>query len=238
MYCLKHAAELECYGQGGPSKPRCSRPGCEGGHAVGAHKLLGEVDGCVNLATGEDCESDEEEEWWVNAVRVEEEEEDLEELKDPEPGESGEKSDNYYISPCTRKDNSGLEDELEHFWDAPIPSDPDEQEEERWWSPGPQELSSEEDKEEVWYLTSILGTETIEDNRKERAPTPQRRSATSSNSKDHQTTGEDSVVVGGRSPELPRDAGPSAMKGPKRRKLRKKETMSEDKKWETARHDA
>jgi hypothetical protein len=36
MYCLKHAAELECYGQGGPSKPRCAQPECGGGHATGA----------------------------------------------------------------------------------------------------------------------------------------------------------------------------------------------------------
>jgi hypothetical protein len=137
MYCLKHAAELECYGQGGPSKPRCARPECGGRHAIGAHKLLGEADACVNLTTGDSCESDEKEEWWVNTVRVEEEGKDLEEVEDPEPGEDGERADKYYISPCTRKDDSGLEDELEYFWDAPIPSDPDEREEERWWSPGP-----------------------------------------------------------------------------------------------------
>jgi hypothetical protein len=57
MYCLKHAAELECYGQGGPSKPRCTQPECGGKHAVGAHKLLGECDACVNLATGDNYES-------------------------------------------------------------------------------------------------------------------------------------------------------------------------------------
>jgi hypothetical protein len=51
MYCLKHAAELECFGQGGFSKLRCTQPGCGGKHAVGAHKLLGEGDACVNLAT-------------------------------------------------------------------------------------------------------------------------------------------------------------------------------------------
>jgi hypothetical protein len=44
-----------------------------------------------------------------------------------------------------RKDDSGLEDELEYFWDAPIPSD--EHEEDRWWSPGPQEPSSEDEEE-------------------------------------------------------------------------------------------
>ncbi len=68
MYCLKYAAELECYGQGGPSKPRCTWSECGGRHAMGAHKLLGEIDACVNLVTGNDCESDEEEEWLVNTV--------------------------------------------------------------------------------------------------------------------------------------------------------------------------
>ncbi len=30
LYCLKHAAELECFGQGGFSKPKCMRPGAMG----------------------------------------------------------------------------------------------------------------------------------------------------------------------------------------------------------------
>ncbi len=75
MYCLRHAAELECYGRGSPAKPKCLQPKCEGRHAARAHKLLGEVNACVNFVAGEDCESDEDEEWWVNIVRVEEEEE-------------------------------------------------------------------------------------------------------------------------------------------------------------------
>ncbi len=63
LYCLKHAAELECFGQGGFSKPKCMQPGCNGEHAVSAHRLLGESDACVNLTTGGDYESEEEEEW-------------------------------------------------------------------------------------------------------------------------------------------------------------------------------
>ncbi len=90
MYYLKHAAELECYGQGGPAKPRCTQPECGGKHAIGAHKLLGEGDACVNLATGDNYESEEEEEWWVNTVRVEEEEENLEEMEDGVRREQGE----------------------------------------------------------------------------------------------------------------------------------------------------
>jgi hypothetical protein len=29
-FCLRHAAELECYGRGGLSKPKCTQPGCDG----------------------------------------------------------------------------------------------------------------------------------------------------------------------------------------------------------------
>jgi hypothetical protein len=238
MYCLKNAPELECYGRGGPSKPRCARPECGGRHAIGAHKLLGEADACVNLATGNGCESDEDEEWWVNTVRVEEEEENLEELEDPEPEENRERADRYCISTCTRKDDSGLEDELEYFWDAPIPSDLDEREGDRWWSPGPQEPSSEEGKEEVRYLTSILGTEAKENDEKEGVPSPQRGIATSPNSRDHRIAVERSAVGEEGSPELPHDAEPSATKDPKRRRLRKKETIDESRRWEIVRHDA
>ncbi len=41
QYCLKHAAEVECYGQGDFSKPKCMQTRCDGEHAVGVHKLLG-----------------------------------------------------------------------------------------------------------------------------------------------------------------------------------------------------
>ncbi len=38
-----------------------------------------------------------------------------------ELGESEGEADSYCISACMRKDDSGLEDEVEYFWDAPIP---------------------------------------------------------------------------------------------------------------------
>ncbi len=54
MFCLKHAAELECYGRGGLSKPRCAQPGCDREHTPGVHKLMGEESAGVNLiAEGE-----------------------------------------------------------------------------------------------------------------------------------------------------------------------------------------
>jgi hypothetical protein len=79
MFCLKHAAELECYGRGGLSKPRCALPGCDGEHTPGVHKLMGEESAGVNIiAEDRDEEEDEEEEegeyedegWWVGTVGV------------------------------------------------------------------------------------------------------------------------------------------------------------------------
>jgi hypothetical protein len=59
-FCLKHSAELECYGRGGLSKPRCTRPGCDGEHTPGAHMLMGKSDAEVNIvAVDEDGEGDE-----------------------------------------------------------------------------------------------------------------------------------------------------------------------------------
>jgi hypothetical protein len=75
MICLKHAAELECYGRGGLSKPRCTQAGCDGEHTPGVHKLMGEDSAGVNvIAEGESedenetREEDEDEGWWVGTV--------------------------------------------------------------------------------------------------------------------------------------------------------------------------
>jgi hypothetical protein len=144
MYCLKHAAEVECYSRGGSAKPRCPQPECGGRHSTGAHELLGEINASINLIAGEDYELDEDEEWWVNIVRVDEEGENLQESEDPvlglgEEESEGEPSD-YCLSICMRKDDSGLEDELEYFRDVSPPPEVDESEEDRWRSPGPQGL--------------------------------------------------------------------------------------------------
>ncbi len=121
MYCLKHAAELECYGQGGPAKPKCQQPECGGGYAIGAYELLGEVNASINLVAGEDYESDEDEEWWVNMVRIEGRGENLQEFEDPGLEESEEEADNYFPNICMRKDDWGLEDKLDFFWDVSPP---------------------------------------------------------------------------------------------------------------------
>jgi hypothetical protein len=72
LFCLKHAAELECYGRGGLSKPRCTQAGCDGEHTPGVHKLMGEEGAGVNLVAEaeSDLEEDEDEEWWVGTVGV------------------------------------------------------------------------------------------------------------------------------------------------------------------------
>jgi hypothetical protein len=149
MFCLKHAAELECYGRGGLSKPKCTQAGCNGEHTPSVHELLGEGSVGVNLAAEDEYESEEDEEWWIGTVRMEEvqeeEEETLEELSEPEP----EKESRYITSTLTMKDDSGLEDEFEYLWEAHALSSPGEPEEDRWWSPEPSQPSSEEDEEEV-----------------------------------------------------------------------------------------
>jgi hypothetical protein len=87
MFCLKHSADLECYGKGGLSKPRCTRPGCDGEHTPGVHMLMGEDNAGVNLLAGDEdedeagdeseaggeCEYEWEYEdggWWVGTVGV------------------------------------------------------------------------------------------------------------------------------------------------------------------------
>jgi hypothetical protein len=94
-FCLKHAAELECYGRGGMSKPRCTQSGCNGEHTPSVHKLMGEEHVGVNLVAEDESEAgedeDEDEGWWVGTIGMTEmpdpEEEILDEMVEPEPRE-------------------------------------------------------------------------------------------------------------------------------------------------------
>jgi hypothetical protein len=85
MFCLNHSAELECYGKGGLSKPRCTRTGCDGEHTPNVHMLMGEDNAGVNLIArdedGDEAEDENEAEgeyeweyedggWWVGTVGV------------------------------------------------------------------------------------------------------------------------------------------------------------------------
>jgi hypothetical protein len=125
------------------------------------HELLGGVDASVNLVAEEGHGVEEDEDLYVNIARVEQEEHDLQELDDSgmelDGGESEEEAGMYCLSACLRKDDSGLEEELEYFHDVTPPPEERGAEEDRWWSPEPQRLESEEEDEETnQYLVSLL----------------------------------------------------------------------------------
>ncbi len=52
---------------------------------MSVHRLLGEENASVNLVAEGECESEEDEEWWVGTVRIEEEEEEEERKKRRRP---------------------------------------------------------------------------------------------------------------------------------------------------------
>jgi hypothetical protein len=148
-------------------------------------------------------------------------EETLEEIDESEP----EREVWHGTSVFMRKDDSGLEDEFEYFGEALIPLDPDEPEEDRWWSPEPPAPSSEEDEEEVRYLTKVLGLELQGDKA--------RREESSTLAGVAPCPG-----VGGPTPGTPDEGRSLHSKKIKRRKLRKKVTKDKDQEWELARQDA
>jgi hypothetical protein len=227
LYCLKHAAEMECYGRGGLSKPKCMQTGCDEEHAVGAHKLLRESGASVNLVVEGEYESEEDEEWRVSTVRIEEKEEEegeecMEEIDDSGSERNRGREIWYLTSSHVRKDDSGLEDELEYFWEAPSPSDPYEREEDRWWSPGPLESSAEEDEEEVQYLTKVLGLEPKGDGVKEKEPSPPTRTMSGTKENRQAPSPRRHAEQSGGPLAIPRGAEPPRAKKIKRRKLRKK----------------
>ncbi len=129
-------AELECYGQGGLSKPRCTQAGCDGQHTPGVHRLLGEESAGVNLVAENESDleenktEDEDEGWWVGTIGAmemrDQEGEALEEVNEPGPKEGAHLS--------TGESDFGLEEEPEYPLDTYPTS---EQAEDRWWSPEP-----------------------------------------------------------------------------------------------------
>ncbi len=151
MFCLKHAADLECYGRGGMSKPRCTQTGCDGEHTPSVHKLMGEESVGVNLVAedesevgededeNEDKDEDEDEGWWVRTVGAMEmenqEEETLDGMIESEPEEG--------VHCIGVRGNSRLEEEPEY------PSDDGPADgliENGWWSPESPQPYSVEDK--------------------------------------------------------------------------------------------
>jgi hypothetical protein len=218
LFCLKHAAELECYGRGGLSKPRCTQAGCDGEHTPGMHKLMGEESAGVNLVAEDESEleEDEDEEWWVGTVGVMEVQDEEEEAREEMDESETERETQFITSTCTRKDNSGLEDEFEYPWDIHSPEEP---EGDRWWSPEPPQPSSEEDEEEVQCLVQVLDLEP-------RGAEPVLRRA----------------VVGSRedaaTPDKLRKERLPCPRGAKRKRPRKKTERTRDQEWEQARQDA
>ncbi len=155
MFCLRHPADVECFDLGGRTKPACVQPGCKG-----KHELLGGVDASINLVAEEDHGMEEDEDLYVNVARVGQEEDDWQEPDDSwldlDWGESEEEAGVYCISACMRRDDSGLEDELEYFHDVTPPPEEEETVEDRWWSPEPQGPRSEEDEEDNRYINDLL----------------------------------------------------------------------------------
>jgi hypothetical protein len=214
LFCLKHTAELECYGRGGLSKPRCTQAGCDGEHTPGVHKLMGEESVGVNLVAEDEYESeeDEDEEWWVGTIRAveaqEEEEETLEEIDEPEPeGET-----QFITNIFARKNEYGLEDEFEYSWDVHTPGEPEGG---RWWSPEPPQPSSEEEGEEAQYLIWVIGLEPRGGEAgQEVNPAPERAVVGPK---------EDATILGTSQRERPPHP-----RGAKRRRLRRKVERTED----------
>ncbi len=216
MFCLKHAAELECYGQGGLSKPRCTQAGCDGEHTPGVHKLMGEESVGVNLIAEDESEleedEDEDEEWWVGTIAMVEvqgqEEEALDEVIESEPeGET---------HLAAMQSDSRLEEEPEY---PPDNYSAGGLVEDGWWSPEPPQPHSEEGEEEAQHLVQVRDP-------KSQGEEPVHNRATGS-LKEKATTPNKSWK--GQSPN-PR--------GTKQRKLRKRTERTKDQEWEMARQDA
>ncbi len=151
----------------------------------------------------------------------EEEEETLEEIDESEP----ERKARFITSIFTRKDDSGLEDELECPWDAHALSCSGGPEEDRWWSPEPPQSSSKEDEEEVQYLMHVLGLEPREG---------QASQGVDSAPEGAEARPEEDTAA----PEASRRRWPAHPRDTKRRKPRKKAMRSKDQEWEQARQDA
>jgi hypothetical protein len=210
MFCLKHAAELECYGRGGLSKPRCTQAGCDGEHTPSVHKLVGEESVGVNLVAEDESgpEEDEDEEWWVGTIGVEE-------MQDQEKGAPDEVTGSEPEGEThlgALQSDSELEEEPEH---PPVGYPTGRLVEDRWGSPEPHQPYSEEDEEEVQHLARM-------------------REPKSQGGEPFHSGGEKESDTSNKSWEgqLPK------LRGTKRRKLRVRAGRTKDQEWEAARQDA
>jgi hypothetical protein len=154
MFCLKHAAELECYGRGGLSKPRCTQPGCDGEHTPGVHKLMGEESAGVNIIAedgneeedgNEGEEEDEDEGWWVGTVGMIEMSDWAEKISCSMP-DSGQEQD---AGRGEAEDRGQVEYELESLLDD---GSEGELAEDEWWDLGPAHPSLERGRAGALHL--------------------------------------------------------------------------------------
>jgi hypothetical protein len=213
MFCLKHAADLECYGKGGLSKPRCTLPGCDGEHTPDVHVLMGEESAGVNITTGDGGKEEDEDEgggeheaeeegeyeaeeegeyedegWWVGTVGV---------MEVPEwAGESP------HGMLCAGQ-AQGI-----HHSDADTSSPPKEGPEGLLSDCPPDEMTGDE----CWNLESTHTS----------------------------LKGDEEAARPFRAPQQPADGAgrSSCLGGTKRRKLRKRPGMTRDQDWEEARRNA
>jgi hypothetical protein len=201
------------------------------------------VDVGVNLVTGEDHGIEEDEDWYVNIVRVEQKEDDQQEFNDSWLELDGEESEEEAGVPCPsaclRKDDSGLEEELEYFHDITPPPEVEGVEDDRWWSPEHQRSESgEENEEEDQYLISLFMGEPEGENNNAEPAQPRAEAAMSPSGEGHQTS-EGEPGEKERDPRgSPCHGGPPAKKKPRRRGLRRKKTSGQHEEWETARMNA
>jgi hypothetical protein len=128
LFCLKHAADLECYGRGG--KPRCTQDGCDGEHTPSVHKLVSEGSASVNFVAEDESESegedegrDEDEEWWVGTIG-------MSEIQESGEGDSEEMKGS--VSEGEARPTANLGRATEHSV-GNFPTG--ESEEDGWWSP-------------------------------------------------------------------------------------------------------
>jgi hypothetical protein len=219
MFCLKHAAELECYGRGGLSKPRCTQAGCDGEHTPGMHKLMGEESIGVNLVAEneskpeENEDEDEDEEWWVGTIGAVDAwgqgEETVDEMIKSEPEEDAPFG--------AMQGDFGPKEEDPRYHSDNHPSS-SKLMENGWWSPEPP-LSYEGDEGEVQHPRQVRGS-------MPRMEGPGHHRAT--NNLEIRAIDPDESWTG---------QSPNA-RGTKRRKLKKRMERTKDQEREEARQDA
>ncbi len=195
------------------------------------HELLGGMGASVNLVAEEGHGVEEDEDLYVNIVSGEQEENDWQELDDSwmelDGGESEEEVGVYCLSAWLRKDNSGLEEEFEYFHDVTPPPEEGGAEEDRWWSPEPQRLESEDEDEEAnRYLASLLMGDPENEDGNSGPAQPQTEAVAASNGWGRQVP-EGELKGERRGPRLDFcGSEPPEKKKPRRRLLRKRKGVA------------